>query len=273
MAPSLPMRARGQRPLPGTEAPSGGSQLPEQGLAGLLKGLVSRNVRHLPRFILKNGLWIAALSALWVLLHSYPTHRLPGIGSLLVFITAAYNNFVAKALYIGVVNTAVLPAIKKVREDGAKELAERYSRTARATLRAFALLGPLGAVRTLLLYGGIGLVLSNALTRNNATDKYLICILTAYWLFDAMSQGMGNMVIRVFRAGYRDLFRQGATLETVYAALASTSVGLLLGFVPGNIGSRSYWDYKGYLIGALCIAASLAIGLAGGKDAGWRARS
>jgi hypothetical protein len=235
-------------------------------LSGMLSGIVQRNLRNLPRFLISNGLWIAALSALWLWLH---TQRfLPAIGGLLVFLTAAYNNWIAKALYINIVHSVIIPM---VRGRGDKEpLSERYARTQAAVMKAFGLLGK-SAPQVFLLYMGIGLVISNVLTRNNKSDKYLICLMFAFAIFDALSRGARHPWIQLFQAGYKDATGQSPTLDLTYAAMGSFAVGLVLSFIPGLM-SNNFWDYKGYILGAIVIGLSLAAGAvgqkAGGKNAG-----
>jgi hypothetical protein len=222
--------------------------------------MVIRNIRHIPKALAKNWIWMAALAVLWFVLMTY---GLPLIGPLLSFVTAAYSTAVGKALYLNVIHSTVIPRVQQIREHGLDEVAEKYQQTFGVTRRAFSLLGWKESLRTLLLFGGAGLAFSNLLTRNNASDKYFICILGALWLLDTLSLGLGSMPVRLFQAGYRDIAKRSPTLEAVYAAFACFAVGLALGFVPGMF-DRSYWDYKGYLIGAVLMAASYGLALAGG---------
>lgn len=256
---------------PGMGLPGMGSvsQGLDQTFISTVTGILSRNVKNLPRFLPRNFIWVGVLAGLWLLLHSYPTHKLPAVGSLLVFLTAAYNNFIAKALYIGAVNTVIIPRIAQARELGIGKVFGAYARLAGPVTRAFGLLG-MKAIQVGLMSLGAGIAISNALTRNNATDKYFICVLSAFWLLDALTQGAGSMPVRLFRAAYRDITKRAPTYELIYASFTAAAVGLLLGFLPGMIGSRSYWDYKGYIIGAVVMGLGFAAGFAGGKDAGQR---
>ncbi|MDP2873103.1 MAG: hypothetical protein Q8P31_11275 [Bacillota bacterium] len=239
------------------------STVSDQSFFTILGGMATRNVRHVPRALLKNWAWMAALSVLWLVLMTY---GLPVIGSVLVFLTAAYATFVGKALYLSIVHSTVIPRLAQIRRSGIGEVAGKYKQTLGVTGRAFSLLGGKESLRVLLLFGGAGIAFSNLVTRNNATDKYFICVLAAGWLLDTLSLGAGSMPIRLFQAGYRDVAKRSASFELVYAAFASFAVGLALGFVPGLFG-RSYWDYKGYILGAVCIAGSLVLGSVGSRNA------
>jgi hypothetical protein len=224
--------------------------------------MVRRNLANIPQTVARNWVWATALSLLWVLLM---TTDVPVIGSLLGFLTAAYTNFLSKGLYLVVVNSTVIPRVMEVRRSGAAELTAKYFKVLGVIRQAFVLLGPIGSLRTALLFGGAGVALSNLLTRNNSSNKYFICVMVAAWLFDALALGAGSMPVRLFRAAYRDIAKRSATFETVYASVACLAAGLAFGFVPGMLPNRGFWDYKGYIIGAILMALGVALGSAGGR--------
>ena len=79
---------------------------PEEGLAEVIRNLVCQNVRNTPRFLVRNGPWVAVLAVMWVWLHSISAItflRFPSaIRSLLsaaIFLTATYNSFLGKMFY------------------------------------------------------------------------------------------------------------------------------------------------------------------------------
>jgi len=234
--------------------------------------IVVRNITNIPELLKKNAVWLVPLIALWLFLMTFPTFRisiLPGIlrflMNLLIFLTASYNNFIAKIIYVFSFNSALIPAIEKIRKKEAAELVDKYKRTFDTIRRAFLSLKNKGII-ILLSSSGTGLIIANFLSRNNRLDKYFVCLLSSFALINALSEGAGNVLIKLFRLASIDLnnlFKKDSKLNYnfIYTVFAGLSLGLAGEIIPGltfrMFGSLK--DYTGYVLGLVLIVISVVL--------------
>lgn len=243
--------------------------IPKQSFFAVLKSLIVTNLRMLPRRLTKDVVWLGPLVVLWVLLWSIPAMTLltmpkflSSLASGIIFLTATYNGFLGKAAFITVLSRTLIPIFQKSRSGGLTEFFARYRKTAKL-ISGLVTKGKVSALKMLLFSGGTGLVISNLLTRNNKIDKYLVCLLCAFALFDDLAKGPSNPVIRLVASGLRDLpalagLHLKVNLQTAYLAITGFAFGLALAFVPGLF-SQTFVSPIGAIFGAVVIGISLAI--------------
>lgn len=251
--------------------------LPPQSFIGLLKGIVLTNFKAMPRRLLKDIIWLGPLLVVWIVLWTYPTMRissLPGpLGAIawaLIFLTATYNGFIGKAAFITVISRTFIPLIQRIRRGELAQVKEKYSQTAKIITQLMTK-SKMMTLKLFLISGGIGLAVSNILTRNNKADKYLICVLCAIALFNDLSKGKNSPVVRLVSTGLRDLpvlmgKHLKVTLALTYLVIAGFAVGLLLALLP-SLFFNSYDSPGGYIFGAVFIVAGIAVHFIGGKNA------
>jgi hypothetical protein len=237
-----------------------------EGFLNLVTHIITSNVKNLPKFIKKNWIWLVSIIVLWFVLLLIPTYRLPrgisGFFSFLIFITAAYNNFVAKALYLIFVNSTAIPIYNEVKDNGLLSTLNRYKKAFEIIVNSFKRL-QLKAI-PIFLYGfGLALLISNFLSRNNKPDKYLICLITGFMFFRSLSQGLGSISIKLFKSVSADtlkILKINSTISNsfVYILFSGFSAGfagaIISSFLYGLLG-----DYTGYILGAFFIVSAIVL--------------
>jgi hypothetical protein len=110
------------------------------------------------------------------------------------------------------------------------------------------------------------MMLANAISRNNHIDKYLVVFLTALGLSFALSRGLSEPIIKLVRAGWRDLMHlfkkdnSKLTVANLFIAMASFALGMILSIIFAFIhvpDGQSRIDPTGYIVGGVLIVAGL----------------
>lgn len=247
-----------------------------------ISGIVIANIRNIPGQIKNHIKWLVPLAFIWLLLSFDFSTIIHNVDALifiysiidklspLVFLTAAYNNFIGKALFAGFIGGFTVPLLKESKKYKSfgivlQSRLTKYIKVIKLAVRTFKEKG-LTAFIMLLGFGGLGLAFSNLLTRNNKPDKYLVCLITAIMLINSMSKGLNDPVIRLIRSFWRDLmriFRKGYTpsLSDLYIAIFSFSLTLAFSIVLFTFVrfTDNYVDYTGYCIGIPCVVLSIIL--------------
>jgi hypothetical protein len=255
----------------------GGNDIPRQNFFGLLKGIIKSNLKVLPRRLMKDAIWLVPLAVIWMVLWPLTFNTfmyLPGpIRSLIpivIFLTATYNGFIGKAAFITVISRTFIPMFRKIRAGQWPAIRAKYRETARM-LSGIMAQSQRVTLKLFLMFGGLGLIASNVLTRNNKIDKYLVCVLCAIALFDDLSQGAKSPVVKLFSTALRDLpMLAGKTIKvsmnSAYLSLAGFAAGLLLAIVP-SVFVTSFYSPAGFISGIVLILAGLGLHLTEGGNA------
>jgi hypothetical protein len=184
-----------------------------------------------------------------------------------IFITASWNTWVGKAFFAGFIGREIVPFIREVKKNGfmnaVKARASRLTRTYTVAIKAFVKKGK-DAFIILLCFGGAGMMLANAISRNNHIDKYMVVFLTALGLSFALSRGLSEPIIKLVRAGWRDvlhLFKKDnskLTVANLFIAMASFALGMILSIIFAfKHLTNNFVDPTGYIVGAVLIVAGL----------------
>lgn len=269
--------------IEGHQDNGGGGPDREESFLTIIWGVIKTNLKNTPDLIKQHFTWLGPLALLWLTLGTgiygltnkiaFPS-PLNGLIMALIFLTCAYNNFVGLALYADFIGREVIPFIKKVKKAGfagvIKGYTDRYTKTARIILKSFNEKGSQAYVM-LLGFGGAAFILSNFLTRNNKSMTYFVCITTALSIYTSLSRGPNDTAVRIFRALWRDagsLFgkKTGISIPSIYIALSSLAAGLVLSFLFWGLRvSDSYYDPTGYIAGAVCLIAAIALYIIKGR--------
>jgi len=234
----------------------------QEKLVSVMKEILIANYRSLPKRLLEDAVWLAPLSALWLFLWTIPNQTLNRLGplgslaSLLIFLTATYNGIFGKAAFVTVFSRTILPLIKQKSTERTVHFA-KYKKTLQL-IQGIVRKGKVEAVKLILMSGGLGLIVSNILTRNNKIDKYFVCLLCSYALFDDMAKGPSNPVIRIVSAGISSIPMQlgqrlNGNLQTAYVAITGFAIGLAFAFVPGLV-AQTFISPMGIIFGLVVLA-------------------
>ena len=237
----------------------------------LLK-IITDNLKNAVNLIKQHYMWLVPLAALWIWLGSIS--ELSGLFAnpiikFAIFITATWNTWVGKAFFAGFIGREIVPFIREIKKVGfwkaLKARVSRLTRTYTVAIKAFVKKGK-DAFIILLCFGGAGMMLANAISRNNHIDKYLVVFLTALGLSFALSRGLSEPIIKLVRAGWRDLMHlfkkdnSKLTVANLFIAMASFALGMILSIIfafrPLRF-SNNFIDFTGYIVGAVLIVAGL----------------
>jgi len=233
----------------------------------LLK-IITDNLKNAVNLIKQHYMWLVPLAALWIWLGSIS--ELSGLFAnpiikFAIFITATWNTWVGKAFFAGFIGREIVPFIREIKKVGfwkaLKARVSRLTRTYTVAIKAFVKKGK-DAFIILLCFGGAGMMLANAISRNNHIDKYLVVFLTALGLSFALSRGLSEPIIKLVRAGWRDLMHlfkkdnSKLTVANLFIAMASFALGMILSIIfafrPLRF-SNNFIDFTGYIVGAVLI--------------------
>jgi len=235
----------------------------------LLK-IITDNLKNAVNLIKQHYMWLVPLAALWIWLGSIPmisTLMNNPIIKFAIFITATWNTWIGKAFFAGFIGREIVPFIREIKKSGfmnaVKARAGRLTRTYTVAINAFIKKGK-DAFIIMLCFGGAGMMLANAISRNNHIDKYLVVFLTALGLSFALSRGLSEPIIKLVRAGWRDvmhLFKKDnskLTVANLFIAMASFALGMILSIIFAFVRfSNNFIDFTGYIVGGVLIAAGL----------------
>jgi hypothetical protein len=236
--------------------------------------IILDNLKNAVQMLKQHYMWLVPLIVLWVWLSSISDmSRLtmaPALNSLvgiLIFLTATYNTWFGKIFFAGFIGREIVPFIKECKQVGlVKACKARGSRLTRTYTAAYKALKKKGtsAFIIMLCFGGAGMMFANAMSRNNHIDKYLVVFLTALGLSFALSRGLSEPIVKLVRAGWRDILhlfkkdKSALTVANIYIALASFALGMILSIIFAFVRfSNNFVDYTGYIIGGVLILAGL----------------
>lgn len=189
-----------------------------------------------------------ALTPLWMFLDKFIL--------VLVFLTASYNNFVAKGVYAAVIIRVGVPLVRRVRRDGPKKVSADFRVVVPGFKRSWAEAGTV-ALSLLIGFIGVGAFLSNYLTRNNRIDKIAVSLALAMALIKALSDGPKSLPFMAGRVVMKDLFAMllrpsPVRNQHIYLAVSGLAIGLLCS-LPLAFLSKMTSDYIGYIIGIIAV--------------------
>ena len=244
------------------------TELSSESFLRLFFGMIKTNLLHIPRFLKENWIWLLSLAAVWYILWIIPTYKVPysirKFYLFIIFLTATYNNFVGKAIFAGFIYGTGIPLFREFKKNGMTPTIDRYKRTLGVIVQTFKKIGT--KAMPIFTFGfGVGLFVSNFLSRNNKIDKYLVCFLSGFILFKALSQGFGSIQVRLFRAFFSDFFKlfrmkSPVNKEFIYVLFSGLSAGFVGSFIS-YLAYNKLGDNTGYILGGLIAFIGIALSL------------
>jgi hypothetical protein len=243
----------------------------------LMRGI--NNVRGiLPKLLIKYW-WVAlVVIGVWTFLGWFDAIRLamkyPQMAGLfmgfeklilfIVFITAAYNNFVAKAVYATIMIRVGLPLIRQIKSEGMTKVLNDFKKVIPDFKANWAETGPVG-ISILVSMVGSALIISNFLTRNNVIDKIAVSLALAMALLKALNVGSKSLPFMTGRVVSKDISMMFLKPSPVrhyhlYVAISALAVGFF-GALPLSFMriTQSYYDPTGYILGGIAIVAAVPL--------------
>lgn len=197
------------------------------------------------------------------------------IVSLVVFLTATYNDVIPKTIFWVILFTFGRRLFKKMRKEGFKQTFSHMGNTIPMLQDAINTLQD-KAYGLLLIGGGIGFIIANNFSSysrfsgaRNKMDKFFIVFVMAfaisYVLGEANKTGVFKFV-KLFHSDCCRLLRRPNTMtdQGVYLILSGFVAGLLLDAPLALMG----WGYGGYILGGLAIFGAIIMNFMPSKSSG-----
>lgn len=230
-----------------------------QGVIAVLKGIISHNISGIPNRSKNLLILMGVFTVLWAVLG---TMDLRGFKGILIFLTGAYNNFLGKFLvFLGFIEL-IIPAGKAIKNNSFNEYLKNFYIATDYIKKAYNEFKE-KSISILLISGGLGLAFSNLLTRNNKMDKYFVCIVSALMIIKSIGARRKNNLYAIGQGIIFDLIKltkkkNVSLTEITHLIFTGFSLGLLISFMVPYLGSTSYSDPKGYIVGAIVALSGTA---------------
>jgi hypothetical protein len=224
----------------------------------------------LPKTIKGLAIQLAIVLAINFIFWPIQTWRLPGpvasLVSLIIFLTATYNNVIPKTIYWVIIFTFGKKLFSRIRKDGPgkalapiKGIGPEFAK-ARQALQA-------RAWTLLLLGGGIGLIVANNFASysrfsqaRNKMDKYFVAIVISFAVSYILGESKKGWLFKFGRLASNDIARirkQKSTYTDDHTFL------LLSGFVAGLLLDAPLilmkMMYGGYILGLVSMVGAVAL--------------
>jgi hypothetical protein len=200
--------------------------------------------------------------------YSLPSWLQPvkGFISLVVFLTATYNDIIPKTVFWVLVFTFGKKLIKSMQKKGFGASFACLKKTVPGFLASFRRTGA-KAGSILLIGTGIGLAIANNFASysrfsgaRNKMDKYLIVLIMAFTISYLLGEANKTGIFRFLKLGTKDvsmllLHKNGLSDDGVYVLLTGFIVGLLLD-APLILFK---WMYGGYIMGLVAVIAGIVL--------------
>ena len=185
--------------------------------------------------------------------------------SLVVFLTATYNDIVPKTIFWVIVFTFGKKLFKQMRKRGFKATFSCLKNTVPQLKQSMSVLGS-KAYPILMSGAGIGLIVANNFASysrfsgaRNKIDKYFIVIVIAFTISYLLGEANKTGIFKAIKLGSKDIGKfigkRGLSDDGVYLLLSGFVLGLI--FDAPLIFMK--FMYGGYILGLVCILASVLL--------------
>lgn len=233
------------------------------------KNSFNSGVKSLPKLAKKVGIRLLIVVVInlifWTAQPYFMPSLLGNIVSLVVFLTATYNDIIPKTIFWVIIFTFGESLFKKFRSSGFKKTMSPLKETIPQFKESLQLSKEKG--RVLLLIGsGIGLIIANNFASysrfsgaRNKFDKYFVALVIGFTVSYLLGEGRKTGLFKFIRLFTSDLSRwtkRNLRLaeHEIYIIMTAFVLGIFLDAPLIAIG----WLYGGYICGALCILAAIA---------------
>ena len=199
----------------------------------------------IPKLVSKYWMAILAVFAIWYGLHLFNpiglSMRYPAMAPMImflgkislfvVFLTATYNNFVAKAVYAALIVRVGLPLYGRVKSQGLAKVIADFKGIGPG-LRTNWAAAEGTAIGLFIAFAGVAAFVSNFLTRNNKIDKIAVSLALAMALMKALSDGPKSLPFIAGRVMMKDFFvlllkPSPVRNHHIYVAVSGLALGFL----------------------------------------------
>lgn len=245
----------------------------------LIRRGIGNVARTVPPILRRYGWMLPVILIVWTLLGSFNVYRLmflmPALSPLwlllnkviliLVFLTAAYNNFIGKAVYGTLVIRVIIPLVRRFRREGLGKVAGEF-KSLMPNLKINWHTAGTRSIGLIVFFSGCAAFVSNFLTRNNAVDKIAVSLAIAFSLMKSLSDGPRSIPFMTGRVVMKDIFvafRKPSPVRNHHIYMAIS--GLVLGFLSSLLLAvlrKSMGENIGYILGSITMVIGIALFIA-----------
>lgn len=248
----------------------------EQSEETLIRWLVSRvklAVTTIPKQIKRLTLYAGIILGVNLIFWTVEPYFLPyylqplrSIISMVVFLTATYNDIVPKSIFWIIIFTFGRKLIIQIKKRGLAKTFQCMNQIIPQFKNALNHMGA-KAYPVLLLGGGIGLIIANNFASysrfsgaRNKIDKYFIVLVIAFTLSYLLGESQKTGLFKVIKLGSKDIGKwlgkpSGLSDESVYLLLSGFIIGLILDapLILMQI------KYGGYMLGSVAFIVGIVL--------------
>jgi len=234
-------------------------------------GIIRYNIKKIKNTIKRGWILYAVMAVVWLIFMTLKTYTLPAplkaISFVFIFLSSAYNNFVAKILYLKVFSKDIIPLFKAIKNKKTSKYFEGFKLVPGKIGMAWKEKKRTGTA-AFLSFLGISIAIGNFLMRNNRIDKYFICLMLAYSMYRGISQGNRAIQYITGRVVSKDIFGGIKKNNPFDESLITLSLsGIMCGFGVGSFLMSQMWrrlpyivaDYTGYIVGGFVLFAGIIV--------------
>lgn len=230
------------------------------------KNTVRMGIKSLPSQVKNITIRLAIVTVINLIFWTAEPYLMPTfIGrmiSLVVFLTATYNDIIPKTIFWVIIFTFGESLFKKLRTSGIRKTFAPLKETIPQFKEAY-VLAKQKAIVLLLIGSGFGLIVANNFASysrfsgaKNKFDKYFVALVIGFSVSYLLGEGRKTGLFKFIRLLTSDLSRwtkKNLRLveHEIFLVLTAFVIGIFLDAPLIAIG----WMYGGYICGALCILA------------------
>jgi hypothetical protein len=233
------------------------------------KNSAKTGIKSLPKQAKKVGIRLLIVAVINLIFWTAEPYFMPSflgnIVSLVVFLTATYNDIIPKTIFWVIIFTFGEKLFKRIRKEGIKKSLSPLKEVIPQFKEALTLSKRKGKI-LLLLGAGLGLVIANNFASysrfsgaRNKFDKYFVALVIGFSVSYLLGEGRKTGLFKFVRLLSSDLARwtkKNIRLVEyeIFVIMTAFVVGIFLDAPLIAVG----WLYGGYIMGALCILAAIA---------------
>lgn len=239
-------------------------------LLSWISSSVKTSIRALPKIWKTLAIQLAIVMAVNLIFWPLKTYSMPAgiakVASLVIFLTATYNNIIPKTIYWVILFTFGKKLFHKIRKEGMRKAISPIKGILPEFKNAIKAIEKL-SWSFLMIGGGTGLAVANNFASysrfsgaRNKMDKYFVAIVISFTVSYILGESKNNSMFKFLRLSIRDISR---LLKKKVVYTDQHSFLILSGFVAGLLLDAPLilmkLKYGGYLLGAVALIAGIVL--------------
>jgi hypothetical protein len=263
------------------------SELVDPKSTGELLATIGKNALTTVPILIKKYWWIMLiLAGLWLFLMTFNpllwSRNNPSLAwlfnainplvMLLIFLTAAWNNWIAKSIYVVIIFKVIMPLAMRIKKEGFGTVLNSFKAVIPSIKQNWQECNT-KALPLFVSFLGAGLLVTNFLSRNNSFDKCFVSVALAISLVKVLSDGEKSPAFMAFRVISKDIFKlfkkdspvRNHHVYICFSGLMTGLAGALILFIIRAITGDGIGQFIGYYLGSIAIITGITLNILKGK--------